>query len=145
MNDVITVLDPRIHPHYATRLSAGLELQAATHEDLRLFPGQCELVPTGIRLNLELLRSGVLLPVGIILPKSGKGHRGLVLGNGSGLIDTDYKGEVKVSLWNRTEELIVVRPLEHIAQLFVTMSQHLPGVPVADQERGEGGFGSTEK
>ena len=82
-----------------------------------------------------------------MLPRSGLGHKhGIVLGNLVGLIDSDYQGQIMVSLWNRASQPFVVEPLDRIAQLVV--------VPVArvalrfvdefaPSERGEGGFGST--
>ena len=85
----------------------------------------------------------------VLLPRSGLGHKnGIVLGNLVGLIDSDYQGEIKVSLWNRSQEPYTVEPMARIAQMVI-----IPVVQAAfdivdeftASERGEGGFGSTGK
>jgi dUTP pyrophosphatase len=83
----------------------------------------------------------------VILPRSGLGHKhGIVLGNLVGLIDSDYQGQLFVSMWNRSNTGFRIQPLDRIAQLvMVPVVQVLFNV-VADftaSERGEGGFGST--
>ena len=129
-------------PAYATPGSAGLDLRACLDETVTLAPGETLLVPTGIAVHLADPAYAAML-----LPRSGLGHKnGIVLGNLVGLIDSDYQGELKVSLWNRGQETFVVEPLARIAQMVI--------VPVvqasfrlvdefAASERGEGGFGST--
>lgn len=143
----VKILDPRLHddpPHYATPGSAGLDLRACLEAPLTLAPGQTTLVRTGIAIHLA--DPGL---AAMILPRSGLGHKhGIVLGNLVGLIDSDYQGEVMVSLWNRGQADFVLNPLERIAQLVV-----VPVLQVAfnvvdefpESERGEGGFGSTGK
>ena len=83
----------------------------------------------------------------MVLPRSGLGHRhGIVLGNGTGLIDADYQGPLLISLWNRSSEAFVIQPGDRVAQLVV-----LPIARVAlkivdtfvESARGEGGFGHT--
>ena len=105
-------------------------------------PGRTELIPTGIAMHLA--DPGL---AAMVLPRSGLGHKhGIVLGNLVGLIDSDYQGQVFVSLWNRSSTAFTLEPMERIAQLVV-----VPVVQVAftlvesfDQsERGAGGFGST--
>jgi dUTP pyrophosphatase len=105
-------------------------------------PGRTELIPTGIAMHLA--DPGL---AAMVLPRSGLGHKhGIVLGNLVGLIDSDYQGQVFVSLWNRGSTAFTLEPMERIAQLVV-----VPVVQVAftlvesfDQsERGAGGFGST--
>ena len=143
----VKILDARLHddpPHYATPGSAGLDLRACLEAPLTLAPGQTTLVRTGIAIHLA--DPGL---AAMILPRSGLGHKhGIVLGNLVGLIDSDYQGEVMVSLWNRGQADFVLNPLERIAQLVV-----VPVLQVAfnvvdefpESERGEGGFGSTGK
>ncbi|HHQ69262.1 MAG TPA: dUTP diphosphatase [Halothiobacillaceae bacterium] len=140
-------LDPRLgneipKPHYATYGSAGLDLRACLKQDLTLSPGQTELVPTGMAINLA--DPGL---AALILPRSGLGHKhGIVLGNLVGLIDSDYQGQLFVSVWNRGRADFTIRVGERIAQLVV-----VPVVQVAFDEvetftatkRGTGGFGHT--
>lgn len=131
-------------PRYATSGSAGLDLVAAlpASDILYLAPNQSVLVPTGIAIWLDDSAR-----VGLIFPKSGKGSKGLVLGNLTGVIDSDYQGELKVSLWNRTDETIMIRPGDAIAQYIVTTAFRIGFHEVSEftdaSKRGEGGFGST--
>ena len=141
----VKVLDPRIKdqlPHYATPGSAGLDLRACIDSALTLKPGQAELIPSGIAIHLD--DPGL---AAIILPRSGLGHKhGIVLGNLLGLIDSDYQGQIFVSVWNRGQKDFLLNPMERIAQLVV-----VPVVQVAfnvvenfsESHRGAGGFGST--
>ncbi len=143
----IRILDERIRselPAYATHGSAGLDLRAAIDEAVTLRPGDTALIPTGLAIHLDDAALAA-----IIIPRSGLGHKhGIVLGNGVGLIDSDYQGQVFVSCWNRGKETFVVNPLERIAQLVV-----VPVVQVdlnvvesfEESARGAGGFGSTGK
>ena len=85
----------------------------------------------------------------MILPRSGLGHKhGIVLGNLVGLIDSDYQGELMVSMWNRGQETFKLHPLDRIAQLIVVPVLQV-GFNIVDDfdasKRGEGGFGSTGK
>ncbi len=143
----IRILDERVRaqpPAYATNGSAGLDLRAAIDDAITLRPGDTTLIPTGLAIHLD--DPGL---AAIIIPRSGLGHKhGIVLGNGVGLIDSDYQGQVFVSCWNRGKETFVVNPLERIAQLVV-----VPVVQVdlnvvesfEESARGAGGFGSTGK
>ena len=143
----IRILDERLKdqpPAYATSGSAGLDLRACVDAPLVLAPGHTLLVPTGIAIHLA--DPGL---AAMILPRSGLGHKhGIVLGNLVGLIDSDYQGELMVSLWNRGQADFVLNPLERIAQLVVVPVLQV-GFNVVDEfpesERGEGGFGSTGK
>ena len=141
----VRILDPRIRsslPHYASPGAAGLDLRACLEAPLTLQPGDSQLVPSGLAIHLG--DSGL---AAILLPRSGLGAKhGIVLGNLVGLIDSDYQGQIFVSVWNRGKTAFTVQPLERIAQLVV--------VPVVQVEfqvveqfdasaRGAGGFGST--
>ena len=131
-------------PAYATPGSAGLDLRACLSEAVTLQPGDTYLVPTGIAIHLENPAYAAVL-----LPRSGLGHKhGIVLGNLVGLIDSDYQGELKVSLWNRSHQAFTIAPLERIAQMVVVpVAQAVFEVvdEFAASQRGEGGFGSTGK
>ncbi|OMG53811.1 deoxyuridine 5'-triphosphate nucleotidohydrolase [Azonexus hydrophilus] len=141
----VKILDPRLKetpPHYATPGSAGLDLRACLDAPLELSPGQTVLVPTGMAIHLA--DPGL---AAMILPRSGLGHKhGIVLGNLVGLIDSDYQGQLMVSVWNRGQQAFTISPLERIAQLVVVPVLQV-GFNVVDEfsssDRGEGGFGST--
>ncbi|MGQ5523191.1 dUTP diphosphatase [Chitinimonas sp. PSY-7] len=143
----IRILDERLKgqpPGYATSGSAGLDLRACLDASLSLVPGATVLIPTGIAMHL-----GDPGLAAMILPRSGLGHKhGIVLGNLVGLIDSDYQGQIFVSVWNRGVEPFMIQPLERIAQLVVVPVLQL-GFNVVDtfeqSERGAGGFGSTGK
>ena len=143
----VKVLDPRLRgslPQYATSGAAGLDLRACVERPLTLAPGAAELVPSGIAIHLA--DPGL---AAVVLPRSGLGHKhGIVLGNLVGLIDSDYQGQVMVSVWNRSGAAFTINPMDRIAQLVV-----VPVVQVklnvveefAQSGRGAGGFGSTGK
>ncbi|HYA66248.1 MAG TPA: dUTP diphosphatase, partial [Burkholderiaceae bacterium] len=109
---------------------------------LDLAPGASVLVPAGIAIHLE--DSGL---AALVLPRSGLGHRsGIVLGNLVGLIDSDYQGQIMVSLWNRSSEPYRIEPLERIAQLVIIAVRQVRLRQVdafVQTDRGAGGFGST--
>jgi len=143
----VRILDPRLRespPHYATSGSAGLDLRACIDDTLLIEPGQTHLVPSGIAIHLA--DPGL---AAMILPRSGLGHKhGIVLGNLVGLIDSDYQGQIFVSVWNRGRDVFSLEPMERIAQLVVVPVLQV-GFNVVDSfetsSRGEGGFGSTGK
>lgn len=141
----LQILDSRLKecpPHYATPGAAGLDLRACLDDDLLIEPGATHLVPTGIAIHLA--DPGL---AAMILPRSGLGHKhGIVLGNLVGLIDSDYQGQIFVSVWNRGQSAFVLKPLERLAQLVVVPVLQVAFNVVdsfAPSERGEGGFGST--
>ena len=141
----VKILDTRLKdtpPHYATPGSAGLDLRACLQAPEHLPPGGTMLIPTGMAIHLS--DPGL---AAMILPRSGLGHKyGIVLGNLVGLIDSDYQGEIMVSLWNRSKESFTINPLDRIAQLVVVPVLQVGFNVVDDFEtshRGEGGFGST--
>lgn len=143
----VCILDARLAdqlPHYATPGSAGLDIRACIEAPMTLKPGETQLVASGMAIHIADSNYAAL-----ILPRSGLGHKhGIVLGNLVGLIDSDYQGQIFVSVWNRGQIEFVIQPMERIAQLII--------VPVAqvkfniveaftETERGAGGFGSTGK
>jgi dUTP pyrophosphatase len=143
----VKILDPRLKgslPHYATAGAAGLDLRACIAAPIELKPGATELVPSGVAIHLT--DPGL---AAMVLPRSGLGHKhGIVLGNLVGLIDSDYQGQIFVSLWNRGASAFTLNPLERIAQLVVVPVLQVQ-LNVVDEfaasERGAGGFGSTGK
>lgn len=143
----LKILDPRAAPPaYATPGAAGLDLRALLDAPLELAPGQTSLIKTGLAVYI-----GDPALAAVILPRSGLGHKsGIVLGNLTGLIDSDYQGELMVSCWNRNppgSAPFTIQPGERIAQLvFVPVVQaafELVDAFHAVSDRGTGGFGST--
>src|SRR5262245_40012639 len=143
----VRILDPRVGrdmelPRRATSGSAGFDLRACLDAPLTLEPGKAELVPTGIAIHLEDPGLAAML-----LPRSGLGHKhGIVLGNLVGLIDSDYQGEVKVSVWNRGERAYTIQPGERIAQMVVVPVVQVDFDVVEEFEastRGAGGVGRS--
>jgi dUTP pyrophosphatase len=143
----VRVLDARFGPQwplpaYATEHSAGMDLRAALDAPLVLEPGSAALVPTGLAIHIA--DPGLCA---VILPRSGLGHRhGIVLGNGTGLIDADYQGPLLISAWNRGGQAYTIAPGDRIAQLVLLpiVRATLQVVDTFGQStRGEGGFGHT--
>lgn len=146
----LKLLDPRLEtwgrPDYHSDQAAGIDLRACIDAPLQVQPqAPAELVPTGVAMHMDADDLCAL-----VLPRSGLGHkRGLVLGNGTGVIDADYMAEVFVSVWNRNPagDAIVIAPGDRIAQLlFVPVVR--PRFQVVDafsrsSRRGLSGFGST--
>jgi deoxyuridine 5'-triphosphate nucleotidohydrolase len=143
----VRILDARVGqafplPAYATAGSAGMDLRACLDAPVLLEPGQTRLLPTGLAIHLD--DPGL---AAVILPRSGLGHKhGIVLGNLVGLIDSDYQGQLMVSMWNRGQMAFTIEPGDRIAQLVV-----VPVVQVelevvndfAESTRGAGGFGHS--
>ena len=145
----LKILDPRVGdsiplPHYATDGSAGLDMRACINAPLTVAPGETVLVPTGLAIHVADASLAAVL-----LPRSGLGHKhGLVLGNLTGLIDSDYQGQVYISCWNRSSSSYEVHPAERIAQMvFVPVEQVQFKVveEFDDSDRGAGGFGHSGK
>ncbi len=136
-------------PYYATVGSAGLDLTIT--EDVILLPNMTKLCGTGLAIWIggSFPYLGIINHVaGIIVPRSGTGHkRGLVLGNGTGIIDESYQGELMISLWNRTEFVQEIKAGERIAQLLIVPVFKVT-LDVVEEfsnktERHTSGFGST--
>ncbi len=143
----LKVLDDRLGdsielPHYATGGSAGLDMRACIDDPITVAPGETVLIPTGLAIHI-----GDPSLAAVLLPRSGLGHKhGLVLGNLTGLIDSDYQGQVFISCWNRSSESYEVQPAERIAQMvFVPVEQVRFSVvdEFDDSDRGVGGFGHS--
>lgn len=141
----VKVLDERARNHlpaYATAGSAGLDLRLLLDKPLTIKPGETYLGHTGLAIHVADPHYAA-----IILPRSGLGaKKGIVLGNLVGLIDSDYQGELMISLWNRGKDDFVLQPMERVAQLVIVpiVQAHFQVVTeFASSERGTGGFGST--
>lgn len=146
-NIKLKILDPRIGkeiplPEYATTGSAGLDLRACIDSSLEVKPGETHLVPTGMAIHIDDSSMAA-----VILPRSGLGHKhGIVLGNLTGLIDSDYQGQLFVSIWNRGKTAFTLNEGDRMAQLvFVPVVQAKFDVVESFEtsERAEGGFGHT--
>lgn len=140
MNVPITVESNTRPPAYATDGSAGMDLVVT--EPYQLAPGEAHLFKTGIRMAIP---SG---HVGLIFARSGLSTKhGIVLTNGTGVIDSDYRGEILLSLRNTSDHWYEVLFEDRVAQMVIvpipTISFEI--VDALDPSvRGEGGFGSTD-
>ena len=143
----LKILDPRIGtefdmPDYATDGSAGIDLRACIDQETTIEPGQTILIPTGMSIYI----SDPTLAA-VLLPRSGLGHKhGIVLGNLTGLIDSDYQGPLMVSLWNRSNSEFSIQAGDRIAQMvFVPIVQAQFEIvdEFVESERSSGGFGHT--
>lgn len=124
-----------IIPHYQTIGSAGLDLHSITA--VVLAPGERTIVPTGLTINLPRDTEGQ------IRPRSGLAAKyGITVLNSPGTIDEDYKGELKVILYNAGDSTFSVEKGDRIAQLVVAPVFKLNGL-VLDNTREDKGFGST--
>ena len=131
-----------IVPQRATSGSAGLDLSACIEEDIVLAPGEIKLIPTGLSAAPDNENCALM-----IYPRSGLASKhGIALANCVGVVDSDYRGEIKVALINHGNDNFTVTNEMRIAQLVVTPIL-LPEIVVADEldetERNAGGFGST--
>lgn len=131
-------------PKVATQGSAGYDLRACVDDETIIYPGKTLTVSTGISIHIKNPSYAA-----IIVPRSGLGTQGIILGNSVGLIDSDYTGTLKVNLWNRSEEAYSIMPLERVAQL-VFLPIALPELNFVLEfenvhSRGSNGFGSTGK
>lgn len=128
-------------PERATANSAGVDLRAAIPQPIRILPGRCYRVPTGLEIELPV---GT---VGLICPRSGLAlNHSLTVLNAPGIIDPDYRGEIGVLMFNHGSNAYIIEPGARIAQLVVLKAElaEFVQVPVlAPTGRGTGGFGST--
>lgn len=143
----LKILDPRIGtefeiPDYATDGSAGMDLRACVDQSTTIKPGQTVLIPTGMSIYVADPSLAAVL-----LPRSGLGHKhGIVLGNLTGLIDSDYQGPLMVSIWNRGESEFTIEPGDRIAQMIfvpIVRAQFEIVDEFVESERASGGFGHT--
>jgi dUTP pyrophosphatase len=141
----VKILDDRLTPEMlvpSTDGSAAIDLRACLDAPLTLPPNEAVVVKTGLAFFIKDKDKA-----GIVLPRSGLGTKGLVVGNLVGLIDSDYQGEISISLWNRTYKNIDVFPMDRVAQFMIIPVIH-PEYEVVEEfdeqtKRGTGGHGST--
>ena len=131
-------------PTYSTPGSAAVDLRACINESIILKPSEAELIPTGLSFFIKDENYA-----GIVLPRSGLGHKhGIVLGNSVGLIDSDYQGELMISLYNRSLDDFLINSGDRVAQfMLIPIIKHELDI-VEDfekTERSTGGFGHSGK
>lgn len=130
-------------PAYQTPGSAACDLCAAIGSPVTIEPGRSALIPTGIAIAPE--ESCVCL----LFARSGLAVKhGITLSNSVGVIDQDYRGEIKAALINHGSEAYTIQPGERIAQMMFVrfaQAQFIPADTLDETERGDGGFGHTGK
>ena len=133
--------DKAIIPSYGSEFAAGADLYACIENDIQVKPHQTVVVPTGIAIELPLGYAG------LIYARSGLAtKKGLAPANKVGVVDCDYRGEVKVALHNHSEEVQTVAVGERVAQLVIApylTAEFVEKEILSETVRGEGGFGST--
>ena len=138
--------DARI-PAYQTPGAAACDLSAALDEAITVEPGARTLIPTGIALDFGAPEGSDGSVAAFLFARSGLAvKRGLALSNGVGVIDADYRGEIKVAVVNLGAEPVTVEPGDRIAQMAVcpVLRAAFEEVPeISDTDRGAGGFGHT--
>jgi dUTP pyrophosphatase len=144
--DAITVKIRKINPNaviptYGSEFSAGADLYACLEDDIVIAPGKTAMIPTGLTLEIPPNHAG------FVYARSGLASRkGLAPANKVGVIDSDYRGELIVSLLNHSQEAHTVSPGERIAQLVIApvlCCDFVESDFLSDTSRGSGGFGST--
>ncbi len=128
---------------YATAGAAAIDLRACIKEEIDIQPGETVLVGSGIAVNIKDPNI-----VGIIVPRSGLGiKKGIILANTIGVIDSDYQGEIKIGLFNRSQNQYTVKPAERICQMMfmpvIRATLKLVREFSNATYRGNGGFGHT--
>ena len=128
-------------PTYSTEYAAGCDLYAAIDEEVTLSPGETKLIPTGLGMEIP---TGL---VGLVFARSGISiKRGLAPANKVGVIDSDYRGEIMVALYNQSNQEQTIEKGERIAQFVLVpyIQAEFEEVESLDETvRGDGGFGST--
>ena len=138
-------LDPRLNLHYASAHAAGVDLPAMIETPLTLQPGERCKIGAGFKMHIRLPEG--TLAAAVVLPRSGLGAAGLVIGNTVGLIDADYQGELGLVLFNSGLAPITIQPGDRIMQMVFlpVLRAQFRMVETFEQatDRAEGGFGST--
>ena len=132
-----------IMPHRATTFSAGADLYACISEDIVINPSERILIPTGIAMAIPESYGG------FIFPRSGTASKyGISLSNCVGVVDSDYRGEIKIAIINHINEVYTIKNGDRIAQMVimpVDLCSYTECDSLDETDRGEGGFGSTGK
>lgn len=132
-----------ITPTYGTEFSAGADLYACEGGEITIQPGETKLIHTGLSLEIPEGYAGLIYARSGIATK-----RGLAPANKVGVIDSDYRGEIMVSLFNHSAVSQTIADGERVAQLVITpflKVEYNETKELSDTQRGEGGFGSTGK
>lgn len=128
-------------PSYGTSFSAGADLCACMEQSVEILPGGTAFIKTGLAVEIP---NGF---VGLVYARSGLAcKKGLAPANKVGVIDSDYRGEIMVALYNHSMEKVIVEPGERIAQMVITpyvFAEYEEAEILESTERGQGGFGST--
>jgi dUTP pyrophosphatase len=131
-------------PGYQSEFSAGADLCACIDEPVTILPHSRALIPSGIAIEPMRSDCGVFL-----FARSGlASKKGICLANSVGVVDSDYRGEIKIALLNTSDEPYTVTPFERIAQMVVMPVEKAAFElcdTLSDTDRGDGGFGSTGK
>lgn len=133
--------DNAIIPTYGSEFAAGADLYACIEEAITINPHETVFIHTGIAMEIPTGFAGLVYARSGIATK-----RGLAPANKVGVIDSDYRGEIMVSLHNHSEKVQKIDVGERIAQLVITpyiTAEFIETTELDDTERGEGGFGST--
>lgn len=138
--EVYAELPGKIFPERGPEMDAGFDLRAT--EGALMRPGESGLMGLGIAVHIP---RGF---VGLLFPRSGLGSRGLILGNGTGVIDSGYHGELKACLWNRGDKVQVISRGDRVCQFVIVPHAKIYSFKLVDEftvdsERGENGYGST--
>lgn len=139
---IAKVRENAVIPTHQTNGAAGVDLHACISHSAIIAPNETVLIPTGLQFEIP---EGF---AGLIMPRSGLGHKhGIVLGNLTGVIDSDFRGEVQVSIWNRSSEVYKINPNDRIAQMLFMSVFQFDIVEVDslnhDTNRNSAGFGTT--
>lgn len=130
-------------PHYATEGSAGMDVRAAIEDEIIIGSGEVKLVPTNLIVEIP---AGHEIQV---RPRSGLALKhGIGLLNSPGTIDSDYRGEVGIIMYNISKDNFIVKRGDRIAQLVLTKfykADIIEAENISDSQRGKGGFGHTGK
>lgn len=140
MEAFVTILDPKaVLPMRASEGAAGYDLSSI--EEVGLAPGVPQLVRTGLAIQLSDVNTHIQ-----IVSRSGLSLRGIIVLNSPGIVDNDYRGEIKVILLNMTKDVVTLDAGTRIAQMLIMAAGSIDISVVANlttTERGSGGFGST--
>lgn len=131
-------------PQYQSEFSAGADLCACIDNPVTVAPHERALIPSGIAIEMESTGLGAF-----VFARSGlSSKKGVCLANGVGVVDSDYRGEIKIAVVNTSEQEYTVQPFERIAQLVfmpVETARFTEADMLSETKRGGGGFGSTGK
>lgn len=140
---ILNIKTENVLPEYKTESSAGMDIYSFNDTDIIIEPGNTEAISTGLKMEIP---EGYFAA---IYPRSSTGvKRNLMLANSTGIIDSDYRGEIKLFFYNFGKESQVIKKGERLAQLIIQPYERVKIKKVnslSDTSRGEGGIGSTGK